>query len=159
IRYIPCWRKSHLSDRLLSAIAQRCVNDQVLTQRSVKLTCSNGFFEPTACLVQEQGGTIEVAINSTKNVDGFWIKCQMDGNTIRYVKEPRCIVDGKQYHINDSLKTANVVYKCLGTTIEPLGCYFVNANGQEINISLGQTLLLDNVQHRCRPGNLNSSSL
>uniref|UniRef100_A0A915HKI1 Abnormal cell migration protein 18-like fibronectin type I domain-containing protein n=1 Tax=Romanomermis culicivorax TaxID=13658 RepID=A0A915HKI1_ROMCU len=72
---------------------------------------------------------------------------------------PRCIVDGKQYHINDSLKTANVVYKCLGTTIEPLGCYFVNANGQEINVSLGQTLLLDNVQHRCRPGNLNSSSL
>lgn len=85
---------------------QQCVEGNVFTQGHLRWKCQDGFPQPfgiyiykghsffinkwkqciviSACIGSERIKNQEIPINSTKTIDGYWYKCQIEGTSVKY---------------------------------------------------------------------------
>lgn len=132
-----------------ASIKVPCKDGQVNYHGNLKYVCQNNSFDAISCTFFENNQRIEIEINKTETIDGFWRKCIVSDTSIQIVREPRCLVENKAYHINETFNFNSVVYRCDVGSIEPIGCLFVDSKNKQYEAQLGQTFLIDNIQRRC----------
>jgi hypothetical protein len=51
--------------------------------------------------------------------------------------------------VNETIKESNLLLECRSNAVIPTGCYFTDGKGKEITTKIGETLVIDGVQHKC----------
>ncbi|KAK0407562.1 hypothetical protein QR680_019267 [Steinernema hermaphroditum] len=70
-------------------------------------------------------------------------------NGIEEVSEPRCNVNGKDYHIGDEIEGAYIRMVCQETGYKVLGCYYFNDKKDVVKMNPGTTAEDGDVVHHC----------
>jgi len=114
-----------------------------------KMRCNNGTIEIEACVGSRRANYVEVPINKTVTVAGFWHKCEDTDNNIRYTQEPSCVINGQEMHLNDTFRQNNFKLACESWGYSIRGCYYNDLDGNEVSLDVGQTKDEDIYRHYC----------
>lgn len=114
-----------------------------------KMRCNNGTTEVEACIGSRRGNYVEVPLNETKDVNGFYHKCEETAEgMIKYEQEPSCLVKGEELHVNDTFRQGNFKLQCEVWGYSIAGCYYGDGDNAT-ELGLGETADEEHLRHFC----------
>lgn len=120
-------------------------------------TCSASDGAPatfTGCeakIARKNGRTEDKLIpaGSNETIDGFWHSCEMNEIRLKLAQEPRCNVNGTDYHVGDNFRDNTWQWLCLETGRWVTGCYYQNETSDWNLLKIGEVQYNGLIKHTC----------
>jgi hypothetical protein len=111
--------------------------------------CEKGLEKVVACYGSERAQKARIDVGTTKDIDGFWHKCESNDNgTTVYTEEPSCIYNGKEHHFGEELNIGNLIIKCIDNGYDITGCYY-KEGGSDVKLGKGEVKEVNGIAHHC----------
>jgi len=121
-----------------------------------KYHCNNGIEEVAACVGSKRTNKALIKVGETKDVNGFWHKCEQHSNkTVVYTEESTCNVKNKEYHVGDEIQGAFIRMICQKDGYKIIGCYYLKKNKDVVKMEPGTKVDDGEVVHNCDDNNGN----